>query len=86
MLIEPPTQNLLLEVPAISPIRQKTPRLERYKGIRKRFENNDADTAKVFVEFKEKIPQPNEFQFIDLFCGASGNDSSIGSLDASTPP
>lgn len=65
-------QNLLLDVPASRHIRRKSPRLGRYEGIRKRFENNDADTAKVFVEFKERIPKPNGFQFIDLFCGAGG--------------
>ena len=72
MISEPPVQNLLLDVPAALRVRQKTPRLGRYEGIRKKFASNDADTAKVFVEFKEKIPKPNGFQFIDLFCGAGG--------------
>ncbi len=72
MLGEATTQSLLLDVPAVRPIRQKKPRLGRYEGIRKKLESDTSDTAKVFVEFNEQIPQPNGFQFIDLFCGAGG--------------
>jgi DNA (cytosine-5)-methyltransferase 1 len=65
-------QDSLLDVPRIQRVRQKKPRLGRYEGIRKKFENDTSDTAKVYVEFSEKISIPNGFQFIDLFCGAGG--------------
>jgi len=65
-------QDSLLEVPRIQPVRLKKPRLGRYEGIRKKFENDTSDTAKVYVEFSEKVSIPNGFQFIDLFCGAGG--------------
>ena len=65
-------QDSLLDVPRIQQVRQKKPRLGRYEGIRKKFENDTSDTAKVYVEFNEKVSIPNGFQFIDLFCGAGG--------------
>lgn len=66
------TQGALLEVPAAHRPRQKKPKLGRYESIRKKFENDASDTAKVFVAFNEQVPQPNGFQFVDLFCGAGG--------------
>jgi DNA (cytosine-5)-methyltransferase 1 len=66
------TQGALLEVPATHRNRQKRPKLGRYESIRRKFENDASDTAKVFVTFEEKVPQPNGFQFVDLFCGAGG--------------
>ena len=72
MLSETSLESLLLHVPAVRLIRQKKPRLGRYEGIRKKLESDTSDTAKTFVEFNEKVPQPNGFQFVDLFCGAGG--------------
>lgn len=72
MLNGSPTQNFLLEVPAIYRPRQKKPKLGRYESIRRKFENDTLDTAKVFVDFKERVHKPNGFQFVDLFCGAGG--------------
>lgn len=65
-------QTVLLDVPVAHRARRKRPRLGRYEGIRKKFENDIADAAKVFVPFDEKVPHPNGFQFVDLFCGAGG--------------
>lgn len=62
----------LVDEPRPARQRRKQPRLGRYEGIRRKFEQNTADTAKVYVEFSERPPIPNGFQFIDLFCGAGG--------------
>ncbi|MBI5773581.1 MAG: DNA cytosine methyltransferase [Verrucomicrobia bacterium] len=72
MLSEPPAQNLLIDVPSTRNARLKKPRLGRYENVRRKLESSDFDTARVFVEFSERIPKPNGFQFIDLFCGAGG--------------
>jgi DNA (cytosine-5)-methyltransferase 1 len=65
-------QQCLLDVPALKPARQKKPRLGRYEGVKRKFENSTTDLAKVFVNFDDQPAKSNGFRFIDLFCGAGG--------------
>ena len=65
-------QQFLIEVPEIKPARLKRPRLGRYEGVKRKFENSTTDLAKVFVKFDDRPAKSNGFRFIDLFCGAGG--------------
>ena len=72
MQFETASQEMLIDVPSVKSARQKKPKLGRYEGIRRKFEDSTSDLSKVYVPFDEKIPKPNGFRFMDLFCGAGG--------------
>lgn len=51
---------------------QKQPKLGRYQRLQRELENSDDDPLKIFVEIEKPREKSENYNFVDLFCGAGG--------------
>lgn len=52
--------------------RAKKPKMGRYERLKRELEGTDNDPYKCFVDINEQPLKKQEYNFVDLFCGAGG--------------